>query len=152
MKIAQLCLTLCNSMDYRLHGILQARVLKWVTFPYSRGSSQPRDQTQVSHIAGGFFTSWATGKPLVSVIFVVCDLQRWVCANDRKGDLGSILDFKINTALFHQKTLVNKCSTLIPFKKVLLKVWLLNIKLDILISMMYQNVLCLKHYMRINSL
>ena len=39
-------------------GILQARILKWVAFPFSRGSSQPRDRTQVSHIAGRFFTSW----------------------------------------------------------------------------------------------
>ena len=43
-----------------VHGILQARILEWVAFPFSRGSSQPRDQTQVSHIAGRFFTSWAT--------------------------------------------------------------------------------------------
>ena len=43
-----------------VHGILQARILEWVGFPFSRGSSQPRDQTQVSHIAGRFFTSWAT--------------------------------------------------------------------------------------------
>ena len=42
------------------HGILQARILEWVAFPISKGSSQPRNQTQVSHIAGGFFTSWAT--------------------------------------------------------------------------------------------
>ena len=41
-------------------GILQARVLAWVAFPFSRGSSQPRDQIQVSRIAGGFFTIWAT--------------------------------------------------------------------------------------------
>ena len=47
-------------MDYTVHGILQARILEWVAFPFSRGSSQPRDWTQVSHIAGGFFTSWAT--------------------------------------------------------------------------------------------
>ena len=40
-----------------LSGILQARILEWVAVPFSRGSSQPRDQTQVSHIAGGFFTS-----------------------------------------------------------------------------------------------
>ena len=46
--------------DYTVHGILQARMLEWVAFPYSRGSSQPRDQTQVSRIAGRFFTSWAT--------------------------------------------------------------------------------------------
>ena len=42
-------------MDYTVHGILQARTLEWVAFPFSRGSLQPRDQTQVSHIAGGFF-------------------------------------------------------------------------------------------------
>ena len=41
----------------RVHGILQARILEWVAFPFSRGSSQPRDQTQVSHIAVGYFTS-----------------------------------------------------------------------------------------------
>ena len=40
-----------------VHGILQARILKWVAFSFSRGSSQPRDQTQASHIAGEFFTS-----------------------------------------------------------------------------------------------
>ena len=47
-------------MDYTAHGILQARILEWVAFPFSRESAQPRDQTQVSHIAGQFFTSWAT--------------------------------------------------------------------------------------------
>ena len=41
-------------------GILQARIVKWVPYPFSRGSSQPRDQTQVSRIAGGFFTIWTT--------------------------------------------------------------------------------------------
>ena len=47
-------------MDDTVHGILQTRILEWVAVPFSRGSSPPRDQTQVSHIAGGFFTSWAT--------------------------------------------------------------------------------------------
>ena len=51
---------LCDSMDYTAHGILQARILEWVAFPFSRGSSQPRDQTQVSCIAGRFFISWST--------------------------------------------------------------------------------------------
>ena len=46
--------------DYTVHGILQARILEWVAFSFSRGSSQPRDWTQVSHIAGRFFTSWDT--------------------------------------------------------------------------------------------
>ena len=67
VKVAQLCLTLCNPMDCTVHGILQARTLEWVAVPFSRiheilqarileqaanplarGSSQPRDQTQVS--------------------------------------------------------------------------------------------------------
>ena len=64
MKVAQSCLTLCDSMDYTAHGILQARILEWVAVPFSRGSSQSRDQTQVSRIAGGFFTSWATREAL----------------------------------------------------------------------------------------
>ena len=58
--VIQLCPTLCDPMDYTVHGILQARILEWVAFPFSRGSSQPRDQTQVSLIVGGFFTNWAT--------------------------------------------------------------------------------------------
>ena len=60
VKAAQSCPTLCDRMDCIVHGILQARTLEWVAFPFSRGSSQSRDQTQVSRIAGGFFTSWAT--------------------------------------------------------------------------------------------
>ena len=65
MKVAQSCPTLFDPMDYSLpgysvHGILQQRILEWVAIPFSRGSSQPRDRTQVSHIAGSFFTIWAT--------------------------------------------------------------------------------------------
>ena len=47
-------------MAYTVHGILQARTLEWVAVPFSRASSQSRDWTQVSHIAGRFFTSWVT--------------------------------------------------------------------------------------------
>ena len=47
-------------MDYTAHGTLQARILEWGAFPFSRASFQPRDQTQVSLIAGGSFTGWAT--------------------------------------------------------------------------------------------
>ena len=50
LKVTQSCLTFCNPMDYTVHGILQARILEWVAFPFSRGSSQPRDLTQVSCI------------------------------------------------------------------------------------------------------
>ena len=60
MKVTLSCPTLCNPMVYRVHGILQARILEWVAISFSRGSSYPRDRTQVSHIADGFFTSWAT--------------------------------------------------------------------------------------------
>ena len=51
-------------MDCTVHGILQARIPEWVAFPFSRGSSQLRDWTQVSRTAGGFFTSWATRETI----------------------------------------------------------------------------------------
>ena len=60
VKVAQSCLTLCNPIDCTVHGILQVRMLEWVAVLFSTGSSQPRDRTQVYHIAGRFFTSWAT--------------------------------------------------------------------------------------------
>ena len=61
VKISQLCPTLCSIMGYSLpdssvREILRTRILEWVAFSFSRGSSQPRDQTQVSYIAGRFFT------------------------------------------------------------------------------------------------
>ena len=65
VKVTHLCLTLCNPMDYTVHGILQARILEWVAFPFSRGSSQPRDQTQISLIAGGFFYLGHKGSPRI---------------------------------------------------------------------------------------
>ena len=64
-KVAQLCPTLCDPMDYTVHGILQSSILAWVVVPFSRGSSQPRDWTQVSSFAGRFFTSWAIGEALL---------------------------------------------------------------------------------------
>ena len=62
VKVAQSCPTLRDPMDYTVHGILQARILEWVAFPLSRGSSQPRDWTHVSRIAGVFFTNWVMRK------------------------------------------------------------------------------------------
>ena len=59
VKVAYSCPALCDPMDYTLHGILQTRTLEWVAFPFARGSSQSRDGTQVSLIAGRFSTSWA---------------------------------------------------------------------------------------------
>ena len=64
VKVTQSCLTLCEPTDYTVHGILQARMLEWVAVSSSRGSSQPRDRT---HIAGGFFTSWATKERKVFI-------------------------------------------------------------------------------------
>ena len=69
--INQSCLTLCDPMDYSppgssVHGILQATILEWVAMPSSRGSSQPRDQTQISWIAGKFFTIWAFTREVFS--------------------------------------------------------------------------------------
>ena len=57
VNIAQLFLTLWDPVDYTVHGILQARILEWVAFPFLRGSSQPSYQTLVSRIADRFFTS-----------------------------------------------------------------------------------------------
>ena len=65
-KCNESCSVVSDSL--RPHGWYspcQARILEWVTFPFSRGSSQSRDRTQVSRIAGGFFTSWATREALV---------------------------------------------------------------------------------------
>ena len=63
VKVTQSCLTLCAPMDYTVLGILQARILEWVVVPFSSGSSQPRDRTQVSGSAGRLFLSWAPREP-----------------------------------------------------------------------------------------
>ena len=73
VKAAQSCLTLCNPMDCSppgssVHGIVQVRILEWVTIFFSWGSSQPRDQTWVFCIAGRFFTVWATRGGLFTAI------------------------------------------------------------------------------------
>ena len=57
MEVTQSCPTLYDPTAYTVHGILQARILEWVAFPFSRGSSRPRNQTRVSCIAGRFFTN-----------------------------------------------------------------------------------------------
>ena len=67
VKVAQSCPTL------QFHGILQARILEWVTFPFSKGSSQPSNPTQVSRIASRFFTNWAIRETLSESHSVVSD-------------------------------------------------------------------------------
>ena len=73
VKVALLCLTLCDSMDHSppgasVHWILQARILEWVAYPFSRGTSWPRNQTGVSCIADGFFTSRVTQEARYKVV------------------------------------------------------------------------------------
>ena len=85
-KVAQPCLTLCDPLDcslpgFSVHGIFQARVLECVAISFSRGSSRPRDWTQVSHIVGRCFTLWATRKAL--------DGKESGC---NAGDLGLVLE------------------------------------------------------------
>ena len=62
VKVAQWCPTLCDPRDSTVHGILQARILEWVAFLFSRGSSRPRDPTQISSLAGKFYTTEPPGK------------------------------------------------------------------------------------------
>ena len=73
VKLLQLCPTLCDTMDSSLpgssvHGVLQERVLELVAIPSSRGSSQPKEWTCVSCIAGRFFTTGPLGKPILALL------------------------------------------------------------------------------------
>ena len=63
VKVAHSCPPLCNPMDYTVYGILQARILEWVAFLFSRGFSQPKDQTQVSCIQADSLPAEPQGKP-----------------------------------------------------------------------------------------
>ena len=74
-EIAQSCPTLCNPLDCSLsgssvHGIFQARVLEWIAISFSRGSSQPRNRTRVSHIVGRCFTVFLGGSPAMRETWV----------------------------------------------------------------------------------
>ena len=74
--VAQLYLTLCDPMDYSppgsyVHGILQVRISEWVAIPISRESSQHREWTQVSCIAGRFFTAWTTKEAQISCLLLL---------------------------------------------------------------------------------
>ena len=75
-EVTQSCLTLCDPMDYTVHGILQARILEWVAFPFSRGSSQPRDQTQVSHLQEDSLPAEPPRKPKNTGVGSCSVLQR----------------------------------------------------------------------------
>ena len=86
VSVTQLCLTLCDPWTVAsVHGILQARILEWVTIPISRGSSRPRGQTWVSLMAGRFFTIWATREAYILRIqklnpsFLICPGLKLSC-------------------------------------------------------------------------
>ena len=77
-EVAQSCPTLCDPVDCSLlasfvHGILHPRILEWVAISFSRGSSRPRDRTQVSHIAGRCFNLWATRE----VQMISEEISKW---------------------------------------------------------------------------
>ena len=88
MKVTKLGLTLCDPVDYRVHGILQARILEWVTLPFSRGSPQLRDRTQVSCIAGRFFNS---------------EIEFPMWSNTLRSQSGPLFSFCLETSLLEPR-------------------------------------------------
>ena len=85
VSVVQSCLTLCGPMvcslpDSSVHGILQARILEWVAIPFSRGSSWPRDQTQVSCIADRFFARYLSHQrsSYILLTLVISTLTKWI--------------------------------------------------------------------------
>ena len=87
MLVAQSCLTLCNPMNYSLpassvHGILQARILEWVAIPFSRGSSQSRDQTRSPSLQADSLLSEPSEKPHLRVIVVNINFLSSECMSD----------------------------------------------------------------------
>ena len=87
VKATQSCPTLCDPIDYTVHGIFQVRRLEWVAFPFSRGSSQRRNRTRVSCIVGRFFTSWITKEastPETNIIlsFGYITVKIWISKNN----------------------------------------------------------------------
>ena len=103
VKVAQSCPSLCDFRDCTVHGVLQPRILQWVVFPFSRGSSQPRGQTQVSHTAGKFFTGWATGEAFL--------LNAIALSKKKKKNVAWGLWHLFYLATYHAKSL-QSCLTL----------------------------------------
>ena len=82
-EVAQSCPTLCDPVDcnllgFSVHGILQARILEWIAISFSRGSSPPRDRTQVSRIGGKHFNLWATRECIIQD-FNYSLIEQWKC-------------------------------------------------------------------------
>ena len=92
MKVAQSCLTLCDPMDCTVHEILQASILKWVAFPSSRGSSQPRNRTQVSPLQADSFPTELCGKRrkmLHGAIAIICQSDALKVKNSLENPISS---------------------------------------------------------------
>ena len=111
----QLCPTLwdlidCIALQAPLStGILQARILEWVAMASSRGSSQPRDRTQVSHIAGGFFTIWATREARKTVSWFHFFLKCPEILYTYRHDWGEILGRSISDFLDRSIYIFDRC-------------------------------------------
>ena len=94
-KVAHSCPTLCDPMDYTVHGILQVRKMEWIAFTFPSGSSPPRDRTRVSCIAGRFFTRWAIREFSIATYSLFSNslsLHRpWHCADSPICCLSGIL-------------------------------------------------------------
>ena len=114
------CVQLCDSMEYAVHGILQARILEWVAFLFSRGSSRPRNWAGASCIAGRFITNWAIRKPNIFKMMegcfkclLVCRCQFWYTAlfisainildSEGEGEGGMIWENSIETCILSCK-------------------------------------------------
>ena len=94
-----------------LHRILQARILEWVAMPSSRGSSQPRDWTQVSHIAGRFFTIWATREATLKkpMLQTFGDSVLWIYKEDGACLKGKILPHLTHLYVFILRLMFKAC-------------------------------------------
>ena len=118
-EVAQSYLTLCDPMDCSLpcsslHGIFQARVLEQVAISFSRGSSQPRDRTWVSHIVGRRFTVWATREVSALVLYILFfkEVAKNVCG-------GPLYLYAVSSMVVSYITAVVQLTNLIPVSPVL---------------------------------
>ena len=138
MLVTQSCPTLCNPVDCSLpsssvHGIFQARILLWVAISFSRGSSWPRDQTQVSCIAGRFFTVWAT-LPFNSPAWLVEERDGWVL----ESNSGRSTTIARSTPLLNRSTFKDEVWAVLKiqvnWKEVYLYLFQCNCKAALLLS------------------
>ena len=107
--VTQLYLTHCDPVDCSppgssVHGILQTRILEWVAILFSRGSSQPRDQSHVSCIAGRFFALWATRETPNKIKSIVYKL---LAKEGLAGDGQSCYDSSWTNLIIYEKMIAN---------------------------------------------